>query len=49
MSIEAQTNPASAQRSVILLALYYLAILLAVIILHGRGGMDTPQFIYQGF
>jgi len=31
------------------LALYYLAILIAVILLHARGGLDTPSFIYQGF
>jgi hypothetical protein len=32
-----------------LLALYYLAILLAIIFMHGRGGLETPKFIYQGF
>jgi hypothetical protein len=31
------------------LALYYLAILIAIIVLHGRGGLETPKFIYQGF
>lgn len=41
-------TPASWWR-VLGLALYYLAILIAVIILHGRGGLETPKFIYQGF
>jgi len=31
------------------LALYYAAILLAVLALHMRGGLATPPFIYQGF
>lgn len=31
------------------LALYYLAILIAVIVLHMRGGLDAPPFLYQGF
>jgi hypothetical protein len=31
------------------LALYYFAILVAVILLHARGGLETPPFIYQGF
>jgi hypothetical protein len=34
---------------VVWLTLYYLAILIAVIVLHGRGGLETPKFIYQGF
>jgi hypothetical protein len=31
------------------LVLYYFFILMAVIVLHCRGGLDTPPFIYQGF
>jgi hypothetical protein len=45
-------DPAPAPTSwwrVIGLALYYLAILIAIIVLHGRGGLETPKFIYQGF
>ena len=33
----------------VLLVVCYLAILAGVIYLHGRGGLDTPKFIYQGF
>ena len=32
-----------------LLALYYAAILITVIILQARGSFATPSFIYQGF
>ncbi len=31
------------------LAIYYSAVLIAVIYLHGRDGLATPSFIYQGF
>jgi hypothetical protein len=34
---------------VLWLTLYYLAILLAVIYLHGLSGLESPPFIYQGF
>lgn len=34
---------------VILLTLYYLAIIIGLIILYGRGNFTTPKFIYQGF
>ncbi len=33
----------------ILLTLYYLAIILALIALYGRGDFSTPPFVYQGF
>ena len=33
----------------ILLTLYYLAILLGLILLYGKGNFSTPRFIYQGF
>ena len=31
------------------LTLYYLAILIGLILLYGRGNFSTPAFIYQGF
>jgi hypothetical protein len=31
------------------LTVYYLAIILALIIMYGRGDFSTPPFIYQGF
>jgi len=33
----------------ILLTLYYLAILIGLILLYGKGDFSTPKFIYQGF
>jgi hypothetical protein len=32
-----------------ILTLYYLAILVALIALYGRGNFSTPPFIYQNF
>lgn len=32
-----------------LLVLYYLAILVGLVILYGKGNFTTPPFIYQGF
>jgi len=29
--------------------LYYVAILLGLLVLYGRGDFSTPPFIYQGF
>ena len=40
---------ASRRTRVALLAVYYLAILLGLILLYGRGDFSTPSFIYQGF
>ncbi len=34
---------------VIALTLYYLAIILGLILLYGKGDFSTPSFIYQGF
>ncbi len=34
---------------VTLLTLYYLAILVGLAIMYGRGNFTTPSFIYQGF
>lgn len=31
------------------LTLYYLAILIGLIVLYGKGDFSTPSFIYQGF
>jgi D-Ala-teichoic acid biosynthesis protein len=31
------------------LTIYYLAILLGLILMYGRGNFSTPEFIYQGF
>jgi hypothetical protein len=33
----------------ILLLLYYLAVIVALILMYGRGDFSTPPFIYQGF
>lgn len=33
----------------ILLTLYYLAILVGLIVMYGKGDFSTPPFIYQGF
>jgi D-Ala-teichoic acid biosynthesis protein len=40
------TNPSV---RVIALTLYYLAIILGLILLYGKGNFSTPPFIYQGF
>lgn len=33
----------------IALTLYYLAILIGLIVLYGRGDFSTPSFVYQNF
>jgi hypothetical protein len=33
----------------ILLTLYYLAIIIGLIMMYGKGDFSTPPFIYQGF
>jgi len=33
----------------VLLVLYYLAVILALIAMYGRGDLSTPPFVYQGF
>ncbi len=33
----------------LLLTLYYLAILIGLLLLYGRGDFSTPPFVYQGF
>jgi hypothetical protein len=42
------TSPPSKPRT-LWLTLFYAAILVAVVVLHMRGGLATPAFIYQGF
>ncbi len=34
---------------VVVLTLYYVAILLALLAMYGRGHFETPSFIYQAF
>ncbi len=34
---------------VIVLTMYYLAIIVGLIALYGRGDFSTPSFVYQGF
>ena len=33
----------------VLLALYYFAIIVALIAMYGRGDFSTPPFVYQAF
>ncbi len=33
----------------LLLTLYYLAIIIGLIVLYGRGDFSTPSFVYQAF
>jgi hypothetical protein len=33
----------------VLLILYYLAVILTLIAMYGRGDFSTPPFLYQGF
>jgi hypothetical protein len=32
-----------------LLVLYYLALIVAVLLMYGRGNFETPEFVYQEF
>jgi integral membrane sensor domain MASE1 len=34
---------------VALVTVYYLAILLGLVLLYGKGDFSTPPFVYQGF
>jgi hypothetical protein len=34
---------------IVTLTLYYLAILLGLILMYGKGDFSTPSFVYQGF
>jgi hypothetical protein len=31
------------------LVLYYLAVIVGLILMYGRGDFSTPPFVYQGF
>jgi hypothetical protein len=33
----------------VFLILYYFAIIVALILMYGRGDFSTPPFVYQGF
>jgi hypothetical protein len=33
----------------VLLSLYYFAIILALVLMYGRGDFSTAPFVYQGF
>jgi hypothetical protein len=33
----------------VLLIVYYVAVILALIAMYGRGDFSTPPFVYQGF
>jgi hypothetical protein len=33
----------------VLLVLYYFAVVVALILMYGRGDFSTPPFVYQGF
>jgi len=33
----------------LLLILYYFAIIVTLILMHGRGDFSTPPFVYQAF
>ena len=33
----------------LLLTVYYLAIIVGLILMYGKGDFSTPKFIYQGF
>jgi hypothetical protein len=37
------------RRDRVLLFLYYFAIVVALILMYGRGDFSTPPFVYQGF
>ncbi|MDB6138046.1 MAG: hypothetical protein JWO94_1118 [Verrucomicrobiaceae bacterium] len=50
MSSQPAPLPPSPRRPKVLwLTLYYLAVLVAVIVLHARGNFTAPPFVYQGF
>ena len=34
---------------VIILTIYYLAIIAGLVVLYGKGDFSTPDFVYQGF
>jgi hypothetical protein len=44
--MERSHNPV---RRVLLLTMYYLAIVVALIVIYGRGDLSSTIFVYQGF
>lgn len=34
---------------VALLSIYYLAIILGLVAMYGKGNLSAPEFVYQGF
>lgn len=48
--LEKRLFPAlSGRRQIAVLFLYYLAILIALLLIYGRGDFETAPFVYQGF
>ena len=41
--------PLQGSRQAKLLFLYYLAVLIALLLIYGRGDFETAPFVYQGF
>jgi hypothetical protein len=37
------------RRDRVLLVLYYFVVVVALILMYGRGDFSTPPFVYQGF
>ena len=42
-------TPLRGSRQTVLLFLYYLAILVSLLLIYGRGDFTTAPFVYQGF
>ncbi len=42
-------NPSAAVSRHIALALYYAAVVVALLVLYGSGNFSAPPFVYQGF
>ncbi len=34
---------------VFILSIYYLAIILGLVVMYGKGNLSAPEFVYQGF
>lgn len=43
------TVSSSPRLRIALMSLYYLLIILALLLMYGRGDFSTPPFIYQNF
>ena len=42
-------HPCAGSRQTALLFVYYLAILVSLLLIYGRGDFTTAPFVYQGF